>query len=293
MSQKNLKTEIAKIVKTALLEDCAFNDVTSDLIIKKNSPINFEIKARQEIIFCGKEIISEVFAALKKSAKFKNSPLNLKILAKDGDVIKPAKSIACGTGDAKLIFAGERVLLNLIQHLSGVATLTQKFVRTLNNEKIKILDTRKTLPGLRNLQKYAVKIGGGKNHRFNLSDMILIKDNHIAAAGSVSKAILFAREAMAKTRNRNKKLKIEVECDNLVQVAESLKAKPDIILLDNMKIADIKKALKLINKKCRIELSGGVNLQDIKKFSGLEIDFISVGSLTHSVVAADIGLDVT
>jgi nicotinate-nucleotide pyrophosphorylase (carboxylating) len=285
MSSQNLKAEIAKVVENALIEDCAFDDATSDLTISKNTLIAFEIKARQEIIFCGKEIILKVFEVLKSSPKFKNSKLDLKILIKDGQASNPSKPIVQGFGDAKLIFAGERVLLNLIQHLSGISTLTQKFVATLNDKKIKILDTRKTLPNLRALEKYAVLKGGGKNHRFSLADMILIKDNHIAAAGGVLPAI-----ELAKKNQQN--LKIEVECDNLTQVAEALKSKPNIILLDNMKISDIKKAIALINKKCQIEISGGINLQNIKKFSGLKVDFISVGLLTHSAAAVDIGLDI-
>ncbi len=293
MQQKILKTELTKIVANALREDCAFNDVTSDLTVSANSQVNFEIKAREEIIFCGKDAILEVFLQLKKSAKFKNSKLDLKILAQDGSVSGPVKSIARGRGDAKLIFAAERVILNLIQHLSGVATLTQKFVQELANTKIKILDTRKTLPGLRALEKYAVVAGGGKNHRFNLSDMILIKDNHIAAAGSVTKAIEAAtprrRHALLRDQRR---LKIEVECDTPEQVAEAIKSRPHVIMLDNMKISEIKKSIKLINKKAQIEISGGVNLQNIKKYSALEIDFISVGSLTHSARAVDIGLDI-
>ena len=283
MSQESLKKEIAKIVKIALREDCAFNDATSDLTSPKNSFITFEINAREEIIFCGKEIISEVFSQLQNSKKFKNSLLDFKILAKDGNAVGSQKSIARGTGDAKLIFAAERVMLNLIQHLSGVATLTQKFAQALGNKKIKILDTRKTLPSYRTLQKYAVTVGGGKNHRFSLADMILIKDNHIAAAGSVAKAIAACKGS---------KLKIEVECDTFEQVKEALESKPDIIMLDNMKIAELKKSIKLIGKKAKIEVSGGISLENIGSFSELEIDFISIGSLTHSVRAVDIGLDV-
>jgi nicotinate-nucleotide pyrophosphorylase len=285
MQQKYLKAEIARIVKISLAEDCAFNDVTSDLTIPKTRLITFEINPREEIIFCGKDVIIEVFLQLKKSAKFRNSKLDLKISAKDGSAVKPGKSIAQGFGDARLIFAAERVILNLTQHLSGIATLTQKFVQTLGDKKIKILDTRKTLPSFRLLQKYSVTIGGGKNHRFSLADMILIKDNHIAAAGSIKNAI----EAAKKNK---KKLKIEVECDTVEQVAEAIKSKPDIIMLDNMKIPEIKKSIKIINKKSKIEISGGVNLASIKSFAGLEIDFISVGSLTHSARAVDIGLDI-
>lgn len=277
---------LKKIVAAALLEDRALKDITSDLTIAPNRQITFEINAREQIIFCGKEAISEVFSQLKNSPKFKNSQLDYQILVKEGTSIQPGKSIARGQGDARLIFAAERVILNLIQHLSGVATLTDQFVKKLNNKKIKILDTRKTLPGLRDLQKYAVAVGGGKNHRHNLEEMILIKDNHIAAAGSVSQAILAAKKMRGK--------KIEIECDNFKQVVEAVKSKPDIIMLDNMSVAEIKKCAAEIrqNKKIKIEISGGVNLQNIKKFSDLDIDFISIGAITHSVKSVDIGLDI-
>ena len=285
---KNYKKTFEQIVKSALIEDRAFNDITSDLTIPQNTNISFEIKPREEIIFCGKEIILAVFAELKKSKKFQDSKLDLKFFATDGNLVEVGKSIAHGQGEAKLIFAAERVVLNLIQHLSGVATITKKFVTKLNNKKIKILDTRKTLPNLRALQKYAVTIGGGKNHRFNLSAMILIKDNHIAAAGNVEAALKLAKES-------SQKLKIEIECDKFEQVVEAIKSKPDVIMLDNMKIAEIKKSIVLIRKnsaKTKIEISGGINLENIKNFSALDIDFISIGSLTHSARAVDIGLDI-
>lgn len=276
---------IKKIVKSALVEDVAYRDVTSDLIFKKHSLARFKIASRQDIIFFGKEIISEVFLQLKNYEKFKNAKLNLKIIVQDGDVVKAGKSIVEGEGEVKLIFAAERVILNLIQHLSGVATVTNAFVRKLNNKKIKILDTRKTLPMLRELQKQAVKAGGGFNHRFNLADLILIKDNHIAAASSVAKALSLVRKSQRK---------IEIECDNFNQVVEAVKSRPDIIMLDNMKIAEIKKSSEFIRKNSpiKIEVSGGVNLNNIADFSDLDIDFISVGALTHSVVAMDIGLDI-
>ncbi len=279
---------LKNLIKNALLEDDVFNDVTSDLTIPKNSSIAFEITPRERIIFCGEEVILEVFTQLKKSAKFKNTELDLEFFAQDGDVINAGKSIARGAGDAKLIFAAERVILNLIQHLSGIATLSEKFVKTLDNKKITILDTRKTLPTLRALEKYAVTMGGAKNHRQNLSEMILIKDNHIAAAGGVKKAIAAAKKS-------KKKIKIEVECDNLKQVAEAVGETCDIIMLDNMEISQIKKSIALIKKskkKILIEISGGVNLDNIKKFSKLEIDSISIGFLTHSARAVDIGLDI-
>jgi nicotinate-nucleotide pyrophosphorylase (carboxylating) len=277
---------LKKIIQNALIEDCALNDITSDLTIPNNAAVSFEIKARRDIVFCGKEIILETFLQLQNSKKFKNSKLNLKIIAKDGNALKATKSIATGDGDAKLIFAAERVILNLIQHLSGIATLTNDFIKKLDNKKIKVLDTRKTLAGLRDLQKQAVVAGGGKNHRFNLSDMILIKDNHIAAAGSVSKALSLAKESGKK---------IEIECDNFKQVAEALPHSPDIIMLDNMSAAEIKKCCEIIrkkSKKIKIEISGGINLNNIKNYAKLDIDFISIGAITHSVAAVDIGLDI-
>ena len=166
-----------------------------------------------------------------------------------------------------------------------MATVTKRFTKLIKSKNTKILDTRKTIPTLRALEKYAVVTGGGKNHRINLSDMILIKDNHIAAAGSVTKAIIAAKKS-------RKKLKIEIECDNLKQVAEALESRPDIIMLDNMNVAQIKQAQKIIGKKCLIEISGGINLENIKNFADLGVDFISIGALTHSARAVDIGLDV-
>lgn len=274
------------LIANALKEDDVFNDITSDLTIAKNSVITFEIAAREPIIFCGVDVILEVFSQLKTSAKFKNTAIELDFFAGDADVVKAGNPIVRGHGNAKLIFAAERVMLNLIQHLSGVATLTQNFVKALNNKKITILDTRKTLPTLRALEKYAVVCGGGKNHRSSLSEMVLIKDNHIAAAGGVKKAVVAAQKS---------KKKIEVECDTAKQVAEAVKAAPDVIMLDNMSASEIKKCIAIIKKSKKrifIEISGGINLANIKNFSKLEIDFISIGSLTHSARSVDLGLDI-
>lgn len=281
--------ELKKVCALALKEDAAQNDVTSDLTIARGSQISFKIVAREEIILCGVAAIHHCFDELTKLKKFRDIFLGLKVDAKDGDLVKAGDPILEGFGDAKLILAAERVVLNILQHLSGIATTTHQFVKILNNKKIKILDTRKTLPNLRALQKHAVEVGGGENHRFNLSDRILIKDNHIAAAGSVTKAIAMAKKG-------KKKLKIEVECDTFKQVSEAVKSNPDIIMLDNMSVAEIKKSAALIRahkaKKILIEISGGINLSNIKNFRSLDIDFISIGSLTHSVRAVDIGLDI-
>jgi nicotinate-nucleotide pyrophosphorylase (carboxylating) len=277
---------LEEIIKTALKEDDATNDITSDLTIAANDVVSFEITPREKIIFCGQEVILETFSQLLKTKKFKNCELDLEVLVEDGDVVKAGESIVSGKGNAKLVFAAERVILNFIQHLSGISTLTGKFVTNLNDKKIKILDTRKTIPSLRALQKQAVTKGGGFNHRFNLSEMILIKDNHIAAAGGIKKAIL-----AAKTSGK----KVEVECDNSVQVRIAAKLEPDIIMLDNMSISEIKESIAIIEKskkKILIEVSGGVSLENIKNYRHLAIDFISIGSLTHSAKAVDIGLDI-
>lgn len=278
-----MKKELTKIIELALSEDKALNDITSNLTIPANHQISFAIKPREEIVLCGSDAIKICFAILKKSKKFSSAKIKLNIFAQDSDIIKPRQSIAEGHGDAKLIFAAERVILNLMQHLSGVATVTKKFVDIIDNNHTKILDTRKTIPGLRTLEKYAVKCGGGQNHRMNLQDMILIKDNHIAASGGVTSAIAKAKKS---------KKKIEIECDNLSQVSEAISLKPDIIMLDNMNAQQIKEAQKIIGKKCKIEISGGINLDNIKNFRDLNVDYISIGSLTHSARAVDIGLDI-
>jgi nicotinate-nucleotide pyrophosphorylase (carboxylating) len=287
--KSNIKKDLIEICKIALAEDFALCDITSDLILKNNDLINFEIRARESLILAGCEVIQICFDELTKNDKFKHIFLSLAVLKKDGDLAKKNSIIAQGYGNAKIIFAAERVILNILQHLSGIATSTNQLVKKLNNNKIKILDTRKTLPGLRKLQKYAVKIGGGENHRFNLSDMILIKDNHIAAAKSVEAAIKSAKK-------NNNNLKIEIECDNIKQVKQAINSEADIIMLDNMNLNLIKQSCTLIRgckkKKILIEISGGISSENIEKYRHLDIDFISIGSLTHSVKAVDIGLDI-
>ena len=284
-SPKILKT-LPKIIELTLLEDEAFNDITSDLTIEKNINCNFAINAREELIFCGKKVIEEVFLQLKNSSKFQNSTLELNYFFKDGDVVKPRESIVSGFGDVKIILSAERTILNLIQHLSAIATSTKKHVEKLNNSNIKILDTRKTLPNMRELQKYAVKCGGGENHRFSLADLILIKDNHISACGGIKKTL-------EKISNKNN-LKIEIECDNYSQVVECLKFSPDIIMLDNMNLQELQESINEIRKSSKailIEVSGGINLENIQNYRNFDIDFISIGALTNSVKIVDIGLD--
>jgi len=286
MLEESLKT-LSKIIELTLKEDEAFNDLTSDLTIVEGANCNFAINAREDLVFCGKKIVEEVFFQLKNSAKFQNCALNLKYFFTDGDFVKARESIVAGSGDVKIILAGERTILNLIQHLSAIATATKKHVEALNNPKIKILDTRKTLPNMRELQKYAVKCGGGKNHRFNLADLILIKDNHINACGGVA-------EAMARVLAKKNNVKIEIECDNYQQVVECLKFNPNIIMLDNMNFEELQKSISAIrnnSKDIEIEVSGGINIENIGNYRDFDIDFISIGSITNSAKIVDIGLD--
>ena len=286
MLENSLKT-LPKIIESALKEDEVFNDLTSDLTIAEGANCNFAINAREDLVFCGKKIVEEVFSQLKNSVKFQNCTLNLKYFFEDGEFVKARESIVVGSGDVKIILAGERVILNLIQHLSAIATATKKHVEALNNSKIKILDTRKTLPNMRELQKYAVKCGGGKNHRFNLADLILIKDNHINACGGVGEVLT---RVLAKKNN----VKIEIECDNYLQVVECLQFNPNIIMLDNMNFEELQKSIFAIRKHSKtieIEVSGGINLENIQDYRNFDIDFISIGSITNSAKIVDIGLD--
>ncbi len=280
-----MKEHFIKIIKSSLAEDKAFCDITSDLTIKDEDEIEFNISARQNLILCGINSAKLCFEILKSDKKFSNSTIEITNHFKDGDKIQNNEIIISGIGSAKLIFAAERVILNILQHLSAISTLTRKHIEALNDNKISILDTRKTTMGLRHLEKYAVLSGGGKNHRTDLSDMILIKDNHIAASGGVL-------NALNNVKNNNSNLKIEIECDNLDQVQEVIRSKIDIIMLDNMTPELVRKAKNIIQDKAKIEVSGGINIKNIANYRNCGADYISVGALTHSAGSVDIGLDV-
>jgi nicotinate-nucleotide pyrophosphorylase len=281
-----MQVEISRIIGQGLDEDLGENgDITSNFTIASDKKIKFQIKNRQEIILCGVNIALQIFKEVENRLNINNS-LNVKTNFKDGDFLEKNSAIIEGFGNARVIFAAERLALNLMQHLSGISTLTNEYVSQLSSKNTKILDTRKTIPGLRILQKYAVKIGGGENHRMALYDGILIKDNHILAAKNIKNAVEMVR------KNLTGKIPIEVECDNLEQVKEALGAKADIIMLDNMNLKQIEQAVFLIKDKAKIEVSGGVSLENIKEISKTGVDYISVGALTHSMKAVDIGLDV-
>jgi nicotinate-nucleotide pyrophosphorylase (carboxylating) len=270
---------VKKIIEKALSEDIGLGDVTSEATIPGGSTSTAEILAKQDLVLAGLDVSLEVFHFLDAAIQFTR-------FAQDGDKIKSGKVLARVSGSTRVLLAGERVALNFLQHMSGIATLTSKYVEQLKGLKAQALDTRKTLPGLRQLEKYAVRMGGGTNHRFGLYDGVLIKDNHIKAGGSITKAIESAR------RNAHHLLKIEVEAKTLDEVREALAAKADIIMLDNMPLDMIREAVKLINGQVLVEASGNVTFETIREIGETGVDFISSGSLTHSAPAADISMKI-
>lgn len=274
-----MQTEIDKIIKLSLEEDIGKGDITSNITIPADKTAEFVIRAREEMVISGIDVACRVFELVSKD-------IALNKYFKDGDLAKSGDDIISGSGNARAILAAERVALNLLRQMCGVSTHTRKFVDAVAGTKAKILDTRKTIPGLRYLQKYSVTMGGGQNHRYCLDDMILIKDNHISVCGGITPALQKAKaEAPAG-------MKIEVECDTLAQVAEAVEGKADIILLDNMDIGTLKKAVALVGGKIPLEASGNVNLATVGDIAKTGVDFISAGTLTHSALSVDIGLDI-
>ncbi len=271
------KADIMAILK----EDQAFSDVTTNSIIVQNKLQNFRVisKNLEPFTLCGIDAFVQAFESVM--AKY-----SLDICRTDGSVIEYGESIISGKASVKELLQVERSCLNLIQHLSAISTKTNLFVETIDNQKIKILDTRKTVPLMRKLQKYAVVMGGGFNHRMNLAQMVMIKDNHIMAAGSIAEAVRLVKK-------NQPSMQVEVECENISQVKEAVNAKIDIIMLDNMSIQDITIASAFIRKHStiKIEVSGGINLGNIGEYRELDIDYISIGNLTHSVNAVDISMD--
>ena len=270
---------VRKMIEQALSEDIGPGDVTSEATVPAGATSMAEMLAKQDLVLAGLDVSLEVFHYL-------DAAIQLTRFAQDGDRIKSGKVIARVSGSTRVLLAGERVALNLLQHMSGIATLTSKYVEQLKGLKAQALDTRKTLPGLRQLEKYAVRMGGGTNHRFGLYDGVLIKDNHIKAVGSIAKAIESAR------RKAHHLLKIEVETKTLDEVREALATKAYIILLDNMPLDMIREAVKLINGQASVEASGNVTFETIREIGETGVDFISSGSLTHSAPAADISMKI-
>ena len=271
--------KIQDIIETALAEDIGSGDVTTMAIADKNDEGAVEIIAKENLVVAGILIAEAVFKTIDKKIEFKP-------FVTDGGAVRKGKVIAKVSGKLSTLLAGERVALNFLQRLSGIATLTRMFTDKIKGFNIKILDTRKTTPGLRILEKYAVRMGGGWSHRFGLCDGVLIKDNHIAAVGSVAEAVRRARDSAPKN------MLIEVETKNLSEVKEALLAGADVIMLDNMKPAAMRQAVKIIGKTALVEASGGVNLKNVRAVAETGVDFISVGALTHSARAVDISMKV-
>lgn len=272
--------EIEQIIDFALIEDLGAGDITSTVTIAENSKAKFTIRAREEMVVCGTEVAAMVFDKIESQGK-----VITEIKIKDGNIAKAGDTLLSGHGDARGIMAGERVALNLLRQMCGVATVTREFVNKISGTKAKLLDTRKTIPGLRAVQKYAVTVGGGYNHRFGLYDGILIKDNHIVICGSVSEALKRAKA------HAPEGFKIEVECDTINQVQEAIAGGVDIILLDNMSNTQLREAVAIVNGKIPLEASGGVNINTIRSIAETGVDYISVGSITNTPANVDIGLD--
>lgn len=272
---------IESYVRSALLEDLGHGfDITSQSVVPADANARAVLRAREEGVVAGLILALSAFSHVDPDFEFE-------ILAQDGDVVEKGGVIAVIEGPAAALLTAERVALNFLIHLSGIATLTRRYVLAVQGTNAKICDTRKTLAGLRTVQKYAVRAGGGYNHRHGLDDAILIKDNHIAIAGSISEVLTRARE------NSGHMVKIEIEVDTLEQLEEVLKhGGADVVMFDNFKLPELKKAVKMVDGKMTTEASGGVNLHTVAEIAKTGVDFISIGGLTHSAPALDIGLDI-
>ena len=277
MDKRLNQKEIEKLIKIGLEEDIGLGDITSRSILSPDDINVAEVLTRENIVLCGLNILKSVFLTLDPDIDFSDDRFN------DGDNLKSNTKIISIKGKGIALLEGERVALNILQRLCGIATLTKEYVEKAN--PVRILDTRKTTPGLRLFEKYAVSCGGGKNHRFGLYDAVLIKDNHIKAAGGIIKAV----EKIKK--NHNNSVQIEVETTTLSEVNDAIIAKSDIIMLDNMPLEDIKKAVNLIDGRASIEVSGSISVDQLNALSKVNINFVSIGALTHSPKASDISMN--
>jgi nicotinate-nucleotide pyrophosphorylase (carboxylating) len=270
-------TGLDSIIENALREDIHTGDITTQSVVRGSRPARAILKAKEPMILAGVMVAARVFALVDPAIQFK-------AYFADGDHVASGSTIAEMSGDAAQLLQGERVALNFLQRMCGIATLTAQYVAAVKGTAARIVDTRKTTPGLRVLEKYAVRVGGGINHRTGLYDGILIKENHIAAAGGISEAVRRARSYIPHT------LRIEVETETLAEVAEALAADVDIIMLDNMDRNTMIEAVTMIDGKALIEASGGVTLTTVREIAETGVDIISVGALTHSVRAMDISM---
>ena len=272
------KFQIDNLIEDALKEDINSWDVATEAVIPKEQESEGLFLAKEDGLICGIEIAKRVFEILEYDGVFE-------IKKGDGEIVKKGDEVARIKGNTRAILMGERTALNILQHLSGIATRTRMAVNMISNHT-KILDTRKTLPGLRLLQKYAVKVGGGENHRYNLSQAAMLKDNHIKAVGGVKKAVEEAR------KNLGPMVAIEVEVSNIEELKEALETDVNMIMLDNMDTKSMREAVEITNKRVALEASGNMTLERLIEVSETGVDYISIGALTHSVKALDISLKI-
>lgn len=273
----NMKVNIDDYIINALKEDITSDDVSTNAIMPHYQKGIAQLICKQDGIICGLHIFARVFTLLDEASVFKTS-------FKDGDIVKNGELLGTIEGDIRVILSGERTALNYLQRMSGIATFTNELVQELEGFKTKLLDTRKTTPNMRIFEKYAVKIGGATNHRYNLSDGVMLKDNHISAAGGIKKAVAMAKDYAPFVR------KIEVEVENLEMLQEAIEAKADIIMLDNMDLETMKKAVAITAGKAELECSGNVTKERLREIGEIGVDYVSSGALTHSAPIMDISL---
>lgn len=272
---KMKENELEHILNHAFAEDVGKGDITTNHLVSETAFAKAQMRAKANGIIAGLPIAEKVFRKLDPNLIWKPN-------LKDGDRVKKGDLIVEMEGSCRALLTGERLALNLMQRMSGIATKTAKYVKTVKNKKVQILDTRKTVPGLRVLDKYSVKTGGGSNHRIGLYDMVMIKDNHIKIAGGIIPAVRQIKKSVPDS------IKIEVETTTINEVKEALTAKADIIMLDNMSLEDMAKSVKLIDGKAKTEASGNISLKKLKRIAQTGVDYISTGAITHSVKALDI-----
>lgn len=277
MNQITMMLQADHLIKEALREDISSEDVTTNAVMKEAVDGEVELICKEDGIVAGLEVFERVFWILDQSVK-------VELYCKDGEKVTKGQLMGKVTGDIRVLLSGERVALNYLQRMSGIATYTHEVAALLEGTGITLLDTRKTTPNMRIFEKYAVTVGGGKNHRYNLSDGVLLKDNHIGAAGGVKEAVQMAKEYAPFVR------KIEVEVESLEQVKEAVEAGADIIMLDNMSDEDMKTAVKFVAGRAKTECSGNVTKENIQRLKDVGVDYVSSGALTHSAPILDISL---
>lgn len=277
MNDITMKMQADQLIRMALQEDITSEDVSTNAVMPTATKGTVDLIAKEDGVVAGLEIYARVFTILDEKTE-------IDLHCKDGDEVKKGELMATVTGDIRVLLSGERVALNYLQRMSGIATYTRQVAKLLEGSNVTLLDTRKTTPNCRVFEKYAVRVGGGCNHRYNLSDGVLLKDNHIGAAGSITKAITMAKEYAPFVR------KIEIEVETLEQVKEAVEAGADIIMLDNMTPEVMKQAVELIDGRAQTECSGNITKENIARIREIGVDFVSSGALTHSAPILDISM---